>query len=433
MSTVGLSAAPREPIVVWVGKERAASAGGCAGAPAPADAAPADAETRYMRLQPPLPADALVDELSQRAAAALFPGVPPTDVDLFLVARGEGVGKPTPAAERAATLLGDPTAALVDAGVGTGSWLLVRLLAPAAAAGAGASLPPPLPPAHVPRGPACARALSVSEVAGPMFEHEAREALGAIFREACPWATDASRLLSRTLDRDGNAREADVMCYVEGDALGPCVAVPDSGVAVVVPVADAAPPLPAVALRADVRFSPADATRVGPHKYFIAEVYSGANEKTMVAKVRQLETLCEFLRARWADQHGSEGAADGAPAVDDASQLLGAVALVFSAGEAPRRLVQSQALDLVSRTAVGANLARLRAAGRLLVVVLDKTQSPATFFQRAVAAELGRLATIPEDVDAVRGEVRGLRGEQRAAVAGLGRLEAAVHSLLERR
>ena len=93
----------------------------------------------------------------------------------------------------------------------------------------------------------------------------------------------------------------------------------------------------------------------------------------------------------------------------------------------------SRALGLVTRTAVGANLARLRAAGRLLVVVLDKTQSPATFFQRAVAAELGRLATIPADVDAVRGEVGGLRGEQRAAVAGLGRLEAAMHSLLERR
>jgi hypothetical protein len=249
-----------------------------------------------------------------------------------------------------------------------------------------------------------------------------------------------SRLLSHTLDRDGNTREADVMCYVEGDALGPCVAAPIYGVAVVAPVAGAVPPLPAAALRADARFSPTDATRLGPHKYFIAEVYSGASEETMRAKVVQLETLCAFLRSRWMDQHGGEGGDGGAPAVRDATQLLGAVALVFSAGEAPRRLVLSRALNLVTRTAVGANLARLRAAGRLLVVVLDKTQSPATFFQRAVAAELGRLATIPEDVDAVRGEVGGLRGEvgglrgeQRAAVAGLGRLEAAMHSLLERR
>jgi hypothetical protein len=94
----------------------------------------------------------------------------------------------------------------------------------------------------------------VSEVVGPTFEHEAREVLSSVFREVCPWATDVSRLLSRTLDRDGNAREADVMCYVEGDALGPCVGAPIYGVVVVAPVAGAAPPLPAAALRADARF-----------------------------------------------------------------------------------------------------------------------------------------------------------------------------------
>ena len=279
--------------------------------------------------------------------------------------------------------------------------------------------------AHAPsRGPADARALSVSEVVGPTFEHEAREVLSSVFREVCPWATDVSRLLSRTLDRDGNAREADVMCYVEGDALGPCVGAPIYGVAVVAPVAGAAPPLPAAALRADARFSPTDATRLGPHKYFIAEAYSGANEGTMQSKVVQLETLCAFLRSRWMDQHGGEGG--GAPAVDDATQLLGAAALVFSAGEAPRRLVLEQAVRIVARTAVDANLARLRAAGRLLVVVLDKTQSPATFFQRAVAANLGRLAAIPEDVDAVRSEVAAVRDEVVA-------VRVALQTLLERR
>ena len=50
------------PVLVWVGKERAATAG-AGGAPAPATTA-----TRYTRLQ--LPADALVDELAGRAAAA---------------------------------------------------------------------------------------------------------------------------------------------------------------------------------------------------------------------------------------------------------------------------------------------------------------------------------------------------------------------------
>ena len=360
-----------------------------------------------------------------------------------------------------------PGCTLERAGVTSGSWLLARVSPPAAAADVfmrHSTLPPSAaspffaaelalapPPhtspnnplfhpnntladasAHVPRrGPADARAVSVSEVVGPTFEHEAREALGSIFREVCPWAADVSRLLSRTLDRDGNAREADVMCYVEGDALGPCVGAPIYGVAVVAPVADAAlPPLPAASLPVGVRFSPTDATRLGPHKYFIAEVYSGANEETMQEKVVQLETLCAFLRSRWMDLHGGEGGDGGAPAVDDATQLLGAVALVFSSGEAPRRLVLDRALHLVARKAVGANLARLRAAGRLLVVVLDKTQSPATFFQRAVAANLGRLAAILEDVEAVRGEVGAVRDEVRA---GLGRLEAAMGTLLERR
>ena len=304
------------------------------------------------------------------------------------------------------------------------------------------------------RAPADARALSASEAVGPTFEHEAREALGSIFREVCPWATDVSRLLSRTLDRDGNAREADVMCYVEGDALGPCVAAPIYGVAVVAPVAGAAPPLPAAALPADKRFSPTDATRLGPHKYFLAEAYSGANEETMREKVVQLETLCTFLRRRWMDRHGGEGGGGGAPVVPDATQVLGAVALVFSAGEAPRRIVLERALGIVADKAVGDNLKRLRAAGRLLVVVLDKSQCPATFFQRAVVANLGRLDAVPEDVDAMRGEVdavrgeveagrgevdavRGkveaVRGEVEAVCAGLGRLEAAIGTLLERR
>ena len=48
------------------------------------------------------------------------------------------------------------------------------------------------------------------------------------------------------------------------------------------------------------------------------------------------------------------------------------------------------------------NLRRLAAAGRLLVVVLDKRQSPSTYFQRAVAQQLGaldeRLARVPEEV-----------------------------------
>jgi len=162
------------------------------------------------------------------------------------------------------------------------------------------------PPASAAAGRA---AMSITEAVGPTFEHEAREVLRTVFRDVCPWAHDHSALLSRTLDRGGNAREADVMCYIEGDSLGPCTPSPVHGVAVAGIPADAqeAVPLPAVALAATTRFSPTDATRCGPHKYFLAEVYSGANDATRAAKIQQLETLCEYLTKRWVDQHDDVG------------------------------------------------------------------------------------------------------------------------------
>ena len=233
---------------------------------------------------------------------------------------------------------------------------------------------------------------------GPTFEHEAREVLSTVFREVCPWAHNHSALLSRTLDRDGNAREADVMCYIEGDSLGPCIPLPVHGVAVAdfPAVAQEAVPLPAASLPATTRFSPTDATRCGPHKYFLAEVYSGASEAKMTAKVLQLETLCEFLKNRWVDQH------DGVDPVADITALVGAAALVYSAGDVPRRTVLDDVQKLVERVATGPNLLRLLRARRLLVVVLDKKQSPATYFQRSMAREMGRLSTVPEEVEAVR-------------------------------
>ena len=251
-------------------------------------------------------------------------------------------------------------------------------------------------------------ALSITEVVGPMFEHEAREVLSTVFREVCPWAHDHSALLSRTLDRDGNAREADVMCYIEGDSLGPCTPAPVHGVVVAGFSADAqkAAPVPAVFLPATTRFSPTDATRCGPHKYFLAEVYSGANEARMADKVQQLETLCDFLKNRWVDQH-----ADGDP-VADITALVGAAALVYSAGEAPRRAILGSVQSIVERAARGPNLLRLLRARRLLVVVLDKTQSPTTYFQRSMASEIGRLSTIPEAMKALRQGQEALRQGQ---------------------
>ena len=37
------------------------------------------------------------------------------------------------------------------------------------------------------------------------------------------------------------------------------------------------------------------------------------------------------------------------------------------------------------------NLKRLSAAGRLLIIVLDKSQAPSTYFQRTIAAHYERL------------------------------------------
>ena len=146
-----------------------------------------------------------------------------------------------------------------------------------------------------------------------------------------------------------------------------------------------------------MRFSPTDAARTGPHKYFLAEVYSGACEDRMAAKVAQLETLCAFVLARWVEQAEHAGLRVG-----DVTELVGAAALVFSAGDAPRRIALARAIAIVRAAAAGPNLSRLARARRLLVVVLDASQSPVTFAQRAIAA---RLEALDEDIAGLRGAV----------------------------
>ena len=285
----------------------------------------------------------------------------------------------------------------------------------------------PPPRAAQALAPAAADAIphSVSEAVGPTFEHEARVVIGSVLREVCPWVSDHSAALSRVLDRDGNAREGDIMCYLQGDTLTRCVPAPAHGVAVVSAPAGAAAaePLPPLALPAGSQFSPTDASRLGPHKYFVAEAYSGANPARMRAKVAQLETLVGYMLQRWAAQHES------APAAHDVTQLVGAAARGFSVGDEPRHTALSSATALVEGAlAAGGgsgggggggggsgagggsagggggceNLRRLAAAGRLLVVVLDKRQSPFTHFQRAVVHQFGAL---DERLARVLGEV----------------------------
>ena len=265
--------------------------------------------------------------------------------------------------------------------------------------------------------PPAANLPSVSEAVGPIFEGEARDVMSALFLELCPWATDHSPLLSRTLNRGGNQREADVMCYIEGDTLAPCAALATSGACLVElpnPGLSALPPMP---LPAGRRFSPTDASRKGPHKYFLAEVYSGHKTRVWAEKVVQLETLCERLKIRWQDQQSE---VEGLPPVTDITQVVGAAALIFSVGDGKRLEVLQRAQEKVAHSAAQCpNLARLAVAGRLLVIVLDKSQAPSTFVQRSLALHLDRLQGIPEDMADVRRGLGGLAAQLESLTAAV--------------
>ena len=62
------------------------------------------------------------------------------------------------------------------------------------------------------------------------------------------------------------------------------------------------------------------------------------------------------------------------------------------------------------------NLARLAVAGRLLVIMLDKSQAPITLFQRSVASH---LESIPEDLADVRRGLGGLAAQVESLAAAI--------------
>ena len=347
-------------------------------------------------------------------------------VRLFVLAKaGPKPQLPTLEALKALEPLAEE-ATLDSAGVASGAWLVAATLpmyvSPASSlvpgrlsfgggggGGSAAERTSPTPPA--------ARLPSVSEAVGPIFEGEARDVVSALFRELCPWATDHSPLLSRTLNRGGNQREADVMCYIEGDHLAPCAALATSGACLVELPNPAQPALPPMPLPAGRQFSPTDASRKGPHKYFLAEVYSGHKMKVWAEKVVQLETLCERLKIRWQDQ---QSGVVGLPPVTDITQVVGAAALIFSAGDGTRLKVLQSAQEKVAHSAAQCpNLARLAVAGRLLVIVLDKSQAPSTFVQRSLALHLDRLQGIPEDLADVRRGLGGLAAQVESLAAAV--------------
>ena len=316
----------------------------------------------------------------------------PFELSGLQVARTElrvvAAGGPQPAPGAVSAVLAAPHAALdasaplgsPAAGFGAGAWLVAREVAPqhdAPTAGAGGG------------------AQSATAMVGPTFEAEALVALEAVLPEVFPWLRSHSRLLSRQLELPPEGvRQADLLCYTDADSLQPSVSSAVHGVRLI-ELGDGVmqPPREALPIPAGLGFSPADGERGGPHKYILAEAYSGAQGSRMEAKVRHLDTLVSYMLRRWNDRSPERSA-------EDVTQLVGAGVLVFSAGTQPRRQALDSAAALVTRVVAGAggcpSLRRLAHAGRLVVMVLEQAQCPMTTSQRAVAERLDRLTAITE-------------------------------------
>ena len=220
---------------------------------------------------------------------------------------------------------------------------------------------------------------SVSEVIGPLFESEARLAVGQALREVCPWFASSSPITTRfEMTFGADKRQADLFSYCAGDSLAPCSAAPEAGVYIVWPDASLSavvePALPAAAIEDGVRFSPADSSRLGPHKYFVGEAYSGTDGRRRCDKVCQLETEVEFLLRRFADRSGLH--------ISDATSVIGAAAVVFPAEKGSQRSSQVGGVLQLVRENAGPHLKRLARAGRLLLVLLCADQAPQTAAQR---------------------------------------------------
>ena len=378
-----------------------------------------------------------IGDVATHACASFAWGVSANKVRIYMVAKSVD-RRPSQSAIESALQTSEPLledATMETAGLSSGAWLVavstqiairsvenpVRgRLSFGRGGGSGGSVISEHPSSPTPK-----LLPSVSEAVGPTFEQEARDVLNELFRELCPWTNDHSALLSRTLDSNSMQREADVMCYVHGDTLAPCVAFAGRGASLVEsPGNTLMPALPPMPLPAEVPFSPTDATRIGPHKYFVAEVYSGQREEKWKEKAQQLDTLCAFLMSRWKDRHESM------PVATDVTQIVGAAALVFSTGTSSRKEMLRWSQKVVSDyiQVHCPNLARLAAAGRLLIIMLDKTQAPITYFQRSVATHLER---IPEDLASFRREMSGLPEQVDQLTQGVAGLPEKVERLTQ--
>lgn len=221
--------------------------------------------------------------------------------------------------------------------------------------------------------------ISVSEVIGPLFENEARVAMGQIFREVCPWFTSSSIITTRfEMSLNEEKRQADLFAYCSGDTLEPCLSAHEAGVYLVWPDASIESVTfqaqTAVDIIKSAQFSPADTSRLGPHKYFVGEAYSGTVTLRRQEKVLQLESEVEFLMRRLADRNNLQ--------ITDITSVIGAAAIVFPTEKGSYRSTQVGPTLKLIRENSGPHLKRLASAGRFLLVLLSADQAPLTAAQR---------------------------------------------------
>jgi hypothetical protein len=197
-------------------------------------------------------------------------------------------------------------------------------------------------------------------------------------------------------------REIDVACYAKGDDYTACVGQPAEGLEVIVLTGKRGGPLnverpaPAAPLRAEVTEFTPQGKRKGSQKYILAEAYSGSNEEKVKEKVRQLESMLDFMLRRFNDLHSKR--------VTDITELVGSAMLMFSYKTGQRRgstlsaRVATVACMIQTGQTGGPHLKRLALARRLAVMVLDTSQAPQSHAQRLISRALaGRLDIVDEN------------------------------------
>ena len=269
---------------------------------------------------------------------------------------------------------------------------------------------------------------AVSEVVGPLFESEARLALSQVLREVCPWFASSSPITTRfEMTFGAEKRQADLFSYCAGDSLVPCSAAPEAGVYLVLPLPPDLkdPALPAAAIGDGLTFSPADSSRLGPHKYFVGEAYSGTDARRRGEKVCQLETEVEFLMRRFSDRSGLR--------ISDATSVIGAAAVVFPVESGSQRSSQVGGVLQLVRDNAGPHLQRLARAGRLLLVLLSADQAPQTAAQRDTTVLLRQLRKAQNlQVRQAANQRRQADNQRRQADNQLRQLDSQLAKILER-